>query len=240
MTLAVVPTEVLTPRSLDELAADFRREHDSALASAVQVVEHAIRAGEVLIEAKEQVPRGQWIAWLEANILRDGCKLSTATAYMRFARHQDELRRVQPATFQGAVRLLRGEADARLDPMERDEVRRLRRAGKTYKEVSKQLGISMPKVWRLANPESYEASKRKSRRLSIAGQRAERQRDRDKLMRTTGGAVADAYSLLRKSLQRVEAAHEETTDPEVRRHLASAMDRLHHAEDQIVRAVRLS
>ena len=51
-------------------------------------IEHAIRAGEALIQAKQLVEHGQWLPWL-----RDNCKMSERTAqnYMRVARNQDAL-----------------------------------------------------------------------------------------------------------------------------------------------------
>jgi Protein of unknown function (DUF3102) len=49
--------------------------------------EHYVRAGEMLIEAKQQVADGRWSAWLKENF-----SLSRATAYnhMRWARLQDD------------------------------------------------------------------------------------------------------------------------------------------------------
>jgi hypothetical protein len=48
-----------------------------------RAVEHAIAAGELLIEAKKQVKHGEWQIWLMAN-----CDISerTVQAYMRLAR----------------------------------------------------------------------------------------------------------------------------------------------------------
>jgi hypothetical protein len=48
-----------------------------------QAVEHAIAAGELLIEAKKQVKHGEWQTWLMAN-----CDISerTVQAYMKLAR----------------------------------------------------------------------------------------------------------------------------------------------------------
>jgi hypothetical protein len=54
-------------RALPDLAADIRREVDAAEADYRSAVAHAIRAGELLIEAKAQVPHGGWLSWLEAN-----------------------------------------------------------------------------------------------------------------------------------------------------------------------------
>ena len=73
---------------LPDLAARIRAEHAGALSAAKRSVEHAIAAGELLIEAKAQLKHGQWLPWL-----RDHCDMSerTARAYMRVARNKDKL-----------------------------------------------------------------------------------------------------------------------------------------------------
>jgi hypothetical protein len=65
----------------DEIAYEARRAEDAwndALA-------HAIRAGELLIEAKSLVRHGEWLPWLEANF-RGGDR--TARQYMHLARNR--------------------------------------------------------------------------------------------------------------------------------------------------------
>jgi len=76
--------------SLPELAARIRAEH----AAVGDAMKHAIVAGELLIEAKEKVARGDWLMWL-----KDNCRLSerTAQTYMRIAR---ELGKLEPAKAQ--------------------------------------------------------------------------------------------------------------------------------------------
>ena len=58
----------------------IRKELADGLAAGV---EHYRRAGELLIEAKEGVPHGEWGAWLEDNFALNA---STAQRYMRLAR----------------------------------------------------------------------------------------------------------------------------------------------------------
>ena len=70
--------------ALDSLADEIRRELSAAEADWHSAVGHAIRAGELLIEAKRQVAHGEWLLWLETN-----CPLSDREAqnYMRLARN---------------------------------------------------------------------------------------------------------------------------------------------------------
>jgi hypothetical protein len=69
-------------QALDRLAVEIRTEVDAAEADFQSAVQHAIRAGELLIDAKAQVKHGGWLPWLEANF-----PLSERTArnYMRMA-----------------------------------------------------------------------------------------------------------------------------------------------------------
>jgi hypothetical protein len=80
-----------------------------------QSLEHAIMAGELLIEAKEQVKHGEWLPWL-----RDHCTISERTAqlYMRCAKNRAELTSeirndVADLTMSEAVALLALSSDSR-------------------------------------------------------------------------------------------------------------------------------
>ncbi|HSS63925.1 MAG TPA: DUF3102 domain-containing protein [Gammaproteobacteria bacterium] len=71
-------------RALRRLAADISAEHDAARAAAEKAAGHAIRCGELLLQAKEKVPHGQWLKWVDEN-----CGLGTRMiqAYMRLAKY---------------------------------------------------------------------------------------------------------------------------------------------------------
>lgn len=73
---------------LTVIAGRIKAEHEAVAASLKQSVQHAIAAGELLIEAKDKVPHGQWLPWLS-----DHCGVSprSAQGYMRLARHRAEL-----------------------------------------------------------------------------------------------------------------------------------------------------
>lgn len=76
--------------NLPALAERFRHEHAACEAAGRQTIEHAIAAGNILIEAKSVVGHGNWLPWL-----RDNCHVSERTAqqYMRVARNQDQLQK---------------------------------------------------------------------------------------------------------------------------------------------------
>lgn len=67
---------------LADLVTQINAEHDIAESSAQSAIEHARRAGELLLQAKETVGHGAWLEWLAANV-RVGTRM--AQNYMRLA-----------------------------------------------------------------------------------------------------------------------------------------------------------
>jgi hypothetical protein len=83
MTIATKPDLSLS-NSLGDLAARIRAEHDAAGTALKKSVEHAMAAGEMLIEAKAQLQHGQWLPWLESC----GIAERTAQRYVKLARNR--------------------------------------------------------------------------------------------------------------------------------------------------------
>jgi hypothetical protein len=101
---ALVKTEAEPLTNLTDLAARIRAEHKVV----GEGLQHAIAAGQLLVEAKSKTPCGEWQAWLEVN-----CEMSerTARAYMRVARSRRNLglvnrQRVADSSLRGALKLL--------------------------------------------------------------------------------------------------------------------------------------
>jgi hypothetical protein len=102
--------------SLVDLAARIRIEHEATASALKSSVEHAMAAGELLIEAKSQLKHGQWLPWLAEH-----CVIPERTAhlYMRLARNRPEIEisatPVADMSIRGAVALLtvprRGKAE---------------------------------------------------------------------------------------------------------------------------------
>jgi hypothetical protein len=71
--------------SLPELAARIRAEHEATAVAMQRGVEHAMAAGDLLIEAKAQLKHGQWLPWLAEH-----CAMSERSAqlYMRIAKNR--------------------------------------------------------------------------------------------------------------------------------------------------------
>jgi hypothetical protein len=74
--------------ALPGLAAAIRVEHEQVERHARSAVEHAVRCGELLLEAKTQCCHGHWLPWLEANFPDSEW---TARNWMRLARNRERV-----------------------------------------------------------------------------------------------------------------------------------------------------
>lgn len=100
-------------RPLATLAREINKESAAVEQSLKAGLDHARRAGDLLMRAKAQLAHGEWLPWLAAN-----CTLSarTAQAYMRIARNWTELSKyatVADLTFRDGLKLL-GEPEQQL------------------------------------------------------------------------------------------------------------------------------
>jgi phage N-6-adenine-methyltransferase len=76
---------VAVAQALPDLAQAIEAAHQAAYRAALP---HAIRCGELLLEAKAQVAHGQWLPWIEANLT---LRPRQCQGYMRLAANRDAL-----------------------------------------------------------------------------------------------------------------------------------------------------
>jgi Protein of unknown function (DUF3102) len=62
------PRGLSTSNRLAVLAACIQQEHAACRSCLQRGLEHAVAAGKLLIEAKEQIPHGQWLRWLSDHV----------------------------------------------------------------------------------------------------------------------------------------------------------------------------
>jgi Protein of unknown function (DUF3102) len=74
---------------LETLAEQINAEHRAFIGTFRKTLEHGIRAGELLSQAKEQSPHGTWLSWLAAHF--EGAP-RTAQEYMQLYKRRAELR----------------------------------------------------------------------------------------------------------------------------------------------------
>jgi hypothetical protein len=101
-------TEITSSNSLADLAARIRVEHSACTAAMKRGLQHAIAAGEMLIEAKAQLKHGEWLPWL-----RDHCQIPerTASLHMRLAENRAQIEAeigngVADMSIRGAIALI--------------------------------------------------------------------------------------------------------------------------------------
>jgi hypothetical protein len=67
MVAAVPADEVNRSNPLADLAARIRAEHQATVGAMRNCLEHAMAAGDLLLEARAQIPHGRWLPWLAGN-----------------------------------------------------------------------------------------------------------------------------------------------------------------------------
>ncbi|MCH8839366.1 MAG: DUF3102 domain-containing protein [Planctomycetes bacterium] len=96
-----------------DLASEINAEHQACMQAAGKAIEHAMRCGDLLSEAKAKCPYGEWQDWLKQNF---DASSRTARAYMRLAENRQmiESKRQSVATL-GVADAIRLIAAPRLD-----------------------------------------------------------------------------------------------------------------------------
>ena len=89
---------------ISALAVQINEHHRQCQATMNAGLDHALKAGQLLLVAKKQCPRREWLPWLKTNF--EGSE-RTAQAYMRIASQLPKLdgkaQRVADLTFRGAL-----------------------------------------------------------------------------------------------------------------------------------------
>lgn len=83
-----IRAEIDSAKTLEQIAHRANQAHALAMVSTRNAVQHALTAGQALLQAKELCPKGSWGKWLADHF--DGSE-RTAQAYMRVATHRHQL-----------------------------------------------------------------------------------------------------------------------------------------------------
>lgn len=235
---------MVTAVTLAELADTANREHAAAEEAARSWLEHAVTIGEVLLEAKRQVPHGEWTMWIEDNV-----RFSRAAAnlYIRVATYKD-LAAASPSTTREEVgKYLRGLPALSHDvgcPEKFDEAKALLESGLTQTEAAEVLGVSQTTIGRWTDPRLRQRSRAhsKERQRGIREARKalaekESRQARDAAVKRAGGAVSHAYANLRKTASALQVAIDEADDRTIEVSMRAALEHVYKAEDEIVQAL---
>lgn len=96
---------VIDPPSPVDLAVIANDEHALARSAGESMLGHALRAGEALVAAKEQMQHGEWLPWLAANF--DGSE-ATAQRYMQVAANPARVRDLEEPSLRKALEAIAG------------------------------------------------------------------------------------------------------------------------------------
>ena len=104
----VAVSEVIPPRtlSLSELVTQLNNEHRQVKECVIKGAHHAVKAGELLWEAKRKAGHGQWLEWIAEN-----CEFSDRTAqlYMKLASALPQLanpQRIADLSLTAAIKMI--------------------------------------------------------------------------------------------------------------------------------------
>ena len=247
-------TPMTVALSLSELADVINAEHKLVLEAGTQAQEllsdgllHGIKAGEALLLARDQAPPNGWLKWVDDNI---EFSYVWAQCYMRFAKYQDRLIGANTQlTTVSARQLLTGLPDvhiggrvAKLDPQAKAEVKRLHKAGTPKTEIAALFQVGTNTIDRAIDPVGAKVKEQEYRRRVRLSRKAlsEQQRRHEAERAVKASGLDRLYQDLRRLALSIDARCAEETDREVKTALRSAYNALVKAEEEIVRAGRIS
>jgi hypothetical protein len=155
----------LETRSLDDLAAEANREHEGAVRAMGEFVARAIRAGSVLLEIRERVPRGQWATWVAENF---GGSRWTADFYIRCGRHRSELEAAgtmnyaEVRAFVGTLTAAKRHVDPEADLARRQRARELADGGASQAAIGREFDVDGTTIRRWLDPGCWRPADRAS------------------------------------------------------------------------------
>jgi predicted transcriptional regulator len=120
----------------------------------------------------------------------------------------------------------------------------LRASGLTYKAIAEQVGVSPATVRRSLDSaarqaeHAYQRARRGEQRRAL--RKALQRDERERTVRAAGGSIAESYGLVRRALQALEAGIAKEQGREAKLAMNAAMQRLYAAEDELVKASKLS
>jgi transposase-like protein len=229
---------------LAALAAGINAEHEQVWRAGRVALEHAVRAGELLLKAQEIVGSGYWTKWMAANVR---VHPTTAYRYIRLGRYSAEVLASDAEGVEEALRSIAGHPwkdRKRIDEATKEQMVVLATEhGATITEIAEMFGCSESTVWYWVSPKSRAAHVRQQQQRADRLARASdelRSKRTARLARAAGGDAAEAYSLMRRCAQKLDYAAADEHAREAKAALEAALALLHKAEDELGRAIRLS
>lgn len=230
---------VVPAGNLSDLAETAVREHGLALQAGESMLLHAVRAGEALLEARNQVADGEWGKWLEGNFPASD---RTAKQYMRIARGKELVLTSEAKTLTAAERLVPALSPGlhRQRPnveAEEEEAREMYKGGATFNAIADHFGIAhmTAKSWVIPGFRA-ERNKRLRDERRVVREVKSRRATRAALRRA-GAAMSELYASCERLQDVFGQARDEVGDPAARQRLAAAEHHYRQMRDEVVRAL---
>lgn len=216
--------------ALDDLAQQIRYEHDAAKQALVSSLEHMLKCGELLTEARNLVPQGQWNRWAQQEV---GLHPKTVRTYIRYFAYKELLIESGVETGSAARRLLAGMELPRSNDSSAmmQEAKRLREDGWSVRDVAQKFGVSDARVSQWCNYEQHKRRDAARQREIQAALKLKRQQDRDRTIKQKSDPIREAYVLLRRA---VSIMDQERLEGESPRKAARIIDAMYRVEDMLV------
>jgi Protein of unknown function (DUF3102) len=149
---ATVSQELLMPGrlSLPELADRLNHEHRQVKECAIKGAHHAVKAGELLWEAKRKAGHGRWLDWLAEN-----CEFAerTAQVYMKLANELPQRANPQSIadmTLTGAIKMIESLKGPEEDPIPKGRSTG-KRTDKVAEAIKNQPLVILERAWEQAS-----------------------------------------------------------------------------------------
>lgn len=238
MTIVVTAANIFTlDPDLDGLAQQIEESHARTELAAEALVECIIDCGQRLLEARAKVPNGHWGKWVRENLTMHP---KTARDYIKFAIHAEVLRANLPDSRLAAKRLLQRMDLPRLNAADEQKTlaKRMKAEGMTQQQIADYFHVSAARVSQWLNPERAKQLDRKRQAKQAKAKRLLKKDENNSVVRKGHRDISVAYTHLRKCLDALDKVA--GPNAECRRAVTAAIDALHKAEDEIVKASKAS
>lgn len=232
--------------TIEDLAARANRAADMVADDLTAAFGHALDAGAALLEAQRLVPPGAWEEWVRSHWTRSP---GTAKEYMRIAAHRDTLLAHGVDSIGAARRALAGlglyrhrggGGRAPLPEALVEEMRHLRKEGRTQTEIAALLGVSQGTVSMYTTPGRRDQHRAAMRAISKRRRAAARALERENTLGKGSFAKADlriCWDYLRPLRATLDAAIRARAGNS-REELQAALAAVYKAEDALLRAAK--
>ncbi len=233
MTKAMTKTEVLPNNAaLADLAGRINTEHEACHASMQKGLEHALKAGALLLEAKAGLPHGEWLPWLGDNCPE--VKERTAQAYMQLARElpkfePEKAQRVAGLSMRDAVRHISSDIKAVANLQDQDidaAFEQIEQGDEGWlPRIARRVSTERKRVEAISVPEALVPVTDAERKITVRRTIDKKARNNSERFMWTISIGPNLAGM--KVAERVEALREEAThkDRQTVRHLAAPAER---------------